>query len=158
MKISLLFYASITLFFIAACDGNKGKKASQKEDALAKAEPECYIATYAKDSALLSFKSSPDKAKVEGSLLIQYGNKPKNEGKFKGRFKGDTLFADYTYTVGTYKERIYVNPLAFLLKKDSLILGIGEIETFAGRAYFKPGAPINFEKGRFRFMKTECKN
>jgi len=158
MKISIFFYASITLFFIAACDGNKSKKASQKVDALAKAEKECYVAAYAKDTALLSFKSSPDKARVEGSLLIRYGNKPENNGTFKGRFKGDTLFADFTYIVGTYKERIYVNPLAFLLKKDSLILGIGEIETLAGRAYFKPGAPIDFDKGRFRFVKTECKN
>ncbi len=158
MKISDLFYLSIILLSIVGCDGKRNSKSSKKEDILAKAEKQCYIAAYARDTAYLDFKSSPDKAKVEGNLLIRYGNKPENGGTFKGRFKGDTLFADYTYTVGTYKERIYVNPLAFLVKKDSLILGIGEIETLAGRAYFKPGAPINFDKGRFRFMKAECRN
>jgi len=158
MKISLLIYVSITLFFITGCDGKKGKKVSQNVDnAMATAKEECYTAISEKDTAYLNIKSSV-KEKVEGTLLIQYWNNPKNDGKIKGRFNGDTLFADYTYNVGSYKDRFYQNPLAFLLKDDSLVLGIGKIETLAGRSYFKPGAPINFDRGRFRFAKTECKN
>jgi hypothetical protein len=158
MKIALLFCVSITLFFIAACDGKRSSKVSQKEDdTSATIKQECYIATFEKDTAYLNIKTSK-KTKVEGTLLIQYGNNPKNDGTIKGQFNGDTLFAEYTYTIGSYKERINKNPLAFLVKGDSLILGIGEIETYVGRSYFKPGAPINFDKGRFRFVKTECKN
>ena len=144
------------LFFIAACNGNKGKTANQNAtDTVSNATPECYIAIFEKDTAYLNIQRT-DTAKVQGDLLIKYGSNPKNEGKLAGQFRGDTLFADYTYTVGTYKEKINKNPLAFLVKGDSLILGIGQIETYVGRSYFKPGAPIDFDKGRFRFVKTEC--
>jgi len=39
------------------------------------------------------------------------------------------LIADYTNTVGSYKDRIIKNPVAFLAKGYSLILGVVEIET-----------------------------
>lgn len=156
MKISLFISASVILFFIAACNRSSDKTASQKEaDTVASAAPECYIAVFEKDTAHMSIQRL-DTAKVQGDLLIKYGSNPKNEGKLAGQFRGDTLFADYTYTVGTYTEKISKNPLAFLVKGDSLILGIGQIETYVGRSYFKPGAPIDFDKGRFRFVKTEC--
>ncbi|MEJ6979001.1 hypothetical protein WG906_00975 [Pedobacter sp. P351] len=154
MKIPLLIYVPVILFFIAACGGEKNKKTSQSDNDSVAIKPECYIAVFQKDTAYLNIKRL-ESAKIEGNLLIQYWNNPKNEGKIAGRINGDTLFADYTYTVGTYKEMIK-NPLAFLLKNDSLILGVGEIETKMGRSYFKPGVPISFDRGRFRFIKTEC--
>jgi len=141
--------------FITACQGNGSKKVNANEQKATWGKPECYTAIFEKDTAYLSIQRSADK-KVKGDLLIQYSKNPKNEGTLTGDFRGDTLFADYTYTVGTYKDRINKNPLAFLKKGDSLIIGIGEIETYAGRAYFKPGAPINFDKGRFRFVTSSC--
>jgi hypothetical protein len=158
MKTYLLTCMSIILFCIAACDQKRGKEASQQEaDSLAAtSERECYIAVFEKDTAYMNIERT-EKSKVLGDLLIKYGENPKNEGKFTGDFRGDTLFVTYTYTVGTYTEKIIQNPLAFLAKGDSLILGIGQIETYVGRSYFKKGAPIDFDKGRFRFVKTECK-
>lgn len=157
MKFPLLIYVPLTLFFFTACNGS-GKKASQNEnDTISAIKPECYIAVYEKDTAYLNIRTLGTE-KIEGDLLIQFWNNPNNDGKFTGRRSGDTLFADYSYTVGTYKERINKNPLAFLMKGDSLILGVGEIETKMGRSYFKPGVPINFDRGRFRFASTECKD
>lgn len=155
MKTSLLIYIPIVLLAIAGCNGNKNTS-QQEKDTLATFN-HCYIATYEKDTAHVSMNSI-EGSKIAGELLIKYWNNPKNDGKFTGRRSGDTLFADYSYTVGTYTERINKNPLAFLVKGDSLILGIGEVETKMGRSYFKPGVPINFDRGRFRFIKRECKD
>lgn len=158
MKISRLIYLSILLFFMAACSGNRDKNVTQKEaDTISTTKRECYIAVYERDTAYLKINGIENK-KIDGHLLIQFWNNPKNDGNLVGRISGDTLFADYSYIVGTYKERINKNPLAFLIKGDSLILGVGEIETKVGRSYFKPGVPINFDRGRFRFSKTECKD
>ena len=155
MKTSFLIYIPMVLFSFTACDGSK-KTSQQENDTLANFT-ECYIATFEKDTAYVNMNSI-EGSEIAGNLLIKYWNNPKNEGKFTGRRSGDTLFADYSYTVGTYTERVNKNPLAFLVKGDSLILGIGEIETKMGRSYFKPGVPINFDRGRFRFIKTECKD
>lgn len=155
MKILAFIPVIAVLFLSTGCTQNT-KKPTKKEAAILASPEQCYRAVFEKDTAYLNFRS-PDTSTVEGRLLIRYSRNPENNGEIKGHFSGDTLFADYTYTVGTYKDRINKNPLAFLKKGDSLILGIGEIETFAGRAYFKPGAPIHFEKGRFRFVKQACK-
>jgi hypothetical protein len=156
MKNSILIYLPMMLLSLTSCDGSKNTS-QQENDTTAMSKRECYMAVYEKDTAHLSINSL-EGSKIKGDLLIKYWNNPKNEGKISGRRNGDTLFADYTYIVGTYKERINKNPLAFLVRGDSLILGIGEIETKVGRSYFKPGVPINFERGRFRFVKTACKD
>lgn len=155
MKTSIIYLPMILLSF-AACNGNKSTS-EQQNDTLAVSHTECYVAVFQNDTARLNL-STLEGSKITGNLLIQYDNNPKNEGELKGRRNGDTIFADYTYTVGTYEKAINKNPLAFLVKGDSLILGIGEIESKMGRSYFKPGTPIHFDKGRFRFVKGECKD
>lgn len=157
MKSTLIFLFAIPVLAIIACNEKRSNKSTEQRSNLSDtSNRECYIAVFENDTAYLTINAK-DKKNVAGTLLIDYGNNPKNDGEFKGRFSGDTLIADYTYTVGSYKERILRNPLAFLQRNDTLLLGIGEIETLAGRPYFKPGSPINFDKGRFRFAKTECK-
>ena len=153
---ALTIYMPLVLLSLAACNGNKSTS-QQANDTLDVSLNECYVAVFEKDTAHLNL-SALEGSKIKGNLLIQYHNNPKNEGELTGRRIGDTLFADYSYTVGTYEKVVNKNPLAFLVKGDSLILGVGEIETKMGRSYFKPGVPIHFDKGRFRFTKGECKN
>lgn len=151
---ALTIYLTLIVLSLTACNNNKSA-GHQGNDTLAVSSIECYIAVFDKDTAQLSL-SALEGSKIQGDLLIQYHNNPKNEGTLLARRSGDTLFADYSYTVGTYEKVVNKNPLAFLIKGDSLILGIGEIETKVGRSYFKPGVPINFDRGRFRFVKGEC--
>jgi hypothetical protein len=95
--------------------------------------------------------------KITGHLLINYIDKGKNEGLISGAYKGDTLFVDYTFKIGTENKTMYKNPLAFLKKDGKLILGVGQIETSMGKSYFVKGKPIDFEKGRFTFDTAVCK-
>ncbi|MNH42269.1 hypothetical protein D3C79_1039360 [compost metagenome] len=89
--------------------------------------------------------------------MINYIDKGKNEGIVAGAYKGDTLFVDYTFKIGTENKTMYKNPLAFLKKDGKLILGVGQIETSMGKSYFVKGKPIDFEKGRFTFDSAVCK-
>ncbi|WP_199119805.1 hypothetical protein [Pedobacter sp. ASV28] len=139
------------------CTQNGNQAATEKKEKkkeLIDTLKECYSAAYEKDSADLQLNII-DSSKVEGKLLINYHGKPKNDGTIDGRFKGDTLFVDYTFKTGK-NSTIYSNPLAFLKKDGKLIMGVGQIETSLGKSYFVKDKPINFERGKFTFTIMEC--
>lgn len=156
MKKPFSYLAFIALPFLFSCGegGSKTDSKSAKIDTVV--SKQCFIAIDEKDTADLHI-STLSNDEVTGKLLIKYGAKPKNEGDVTGKFRGDTLFVDYTFKIGTEKT-IYKNPLALLKKEGKLILGVGQIETTLGRSYFVKGKPINFERGRFTFAPVECKN
>jgi hypothetical protein len=107
-----------------------------------------FIAIDGKDTARLNLKTGNEI--VEGKLVIKHYNKVNNDGFLRGSFKGDTLYADYSFRKGTNKV-IYKNPLAFLRKDGKLILGVGTLENMFGRTYFRKDKPIEFDEGRFTF-------
>lgn len=155
MKNPLLYVSFLALPLMFSCNqrDSKGTLDASTDTVISK---QCFIAVDQKDTAELTVNNFK-KGKVIGHLLINYVDKGKNDGEIKGAYKGDTLFVDYTFKIGTVNKTIYKNPLAFLKKDGNLILGVGQIETSVGRSYFVKGKPISFEKGRFTFTPTECK-
>ncbi|WP_407427469.1 hypothetical protein [Arcticibacter sp.] len=117
---------------------------------------QCYIAIDGPDTAYLNLDSRAN-GKITGKLLIDFSEKPNNDGTFEGEFKGDTLYANYVFTTGENKT-LYKNPLAFLKDGSKLLLGVGEIESYLGKAYFKKGTVIDFDRGRFKFDTLDCKD
>lgn len=164
MKQIVYFLAFTAFLFVLSCNQDKSKsKQTDKDIAKADISDQCFLAVHEKDTADLKIRTAKD-GKVTGDLVIKYGElKPNalekglNRGAIEGKFRGDTLFADYTFTSGTKDKTIYKNPLAFLKRGEQLILGVGEIETYVGRTYFKNDKPINFEIGKFRFEPVDCK-
>jgi hypothetical protein len=69
---------------------------------------------------------------MTGDLVMKIMDMPKKVGKILGEFRGDTLFASYTFIQGGYEKKTYKNPMAFLKKGNELILGNGKIETNMG--------------------------
>ena len=132
-------------------------------DAKAKAEAEmdslatksCFVAKDEGDQADLELRLLSD-GKVKGNLVINYAEKGNNNGEIEGEFKGDTLFVDYTFKVGTENPTVYKNPLAFLKQGDQMILGVGQIETSMGKSYFVRGKEIRFDKSKFTFTSVPC--
>lgn len=124
----------------------------------------CYVAFFEKDTALLSFDI--DKfGKIKGQLNVYYqkadsavASRENTAGELlKGEFRGDTLFADYSFTSGKSGKEKYSNPVALLHKGDTLLMGKGRIYEYLGRTYFDPKSPIDFSKSRFSFTPAECK-
>ena len=138
---------------------NQGTDKSNHSDELKKTVDsslmECYQAIDGVDTGSLKLLVD-DKGKVTGPLTINYLDKGDSNGEIVGNFSGDTLFAHYTFKIGSNKTT-YKNPLAFLKKDGKLILGVGQIETFLGASRFVKGKPISFERGRFTFVKIDCK-
>jgi hypothetical protein len=158
MKALTIICIAALMAGIYSCN-NSGKtntgSDSTSNAADAKKSLQCYIAIDRKDTARLSVQTN-SAGKVQGNLVIHYEENPAHKGTFEGKFSGDTLFADYTFTTGDKKE-VSRNPLAFLKEGNKLILGVGTIETYLGRSYLAKDKPIEFDKGRFRFDSTDCK-
>jgi hypothetical protein len=158
MKNSLLYYLSAALFILAACNNSNTKSVSTDSlsanmDSMVSSQ--CYMAVDGQDTAHLDLKSSTS-GKITGDLVLNYAFSPDNKGTIEGEFAGDTLLVDYTFTTGSYKNKINRNPMAFLKSGERLVVGIGSIETHLGRSYFVKDKPINFERGRFKFDPVEC--
>lgn len=158
MKNPILFAAAASLLLFSC--GQHNQSGSEKTDTLAKladtvVSTECFTAIDQQDTASLSLGTSAD-GKIKGKLLISFQEKGKNDGEIEGVYKGDTLFVDYTFKIGTTNKTVYKNPLALLKKDGKLIMGVGQIETSLGRSYFVKGKPISFEKGRFTFAPVAC--
>lgn len=160
MKNSLLYLSFLALPLMFSCNrgGSDNSKSKGRLDALTDTviSKQCFIAVDQKDTATLTINNF-ENGKVNGHLLIKYVDKGKNDGQIEGAYKGDTLFVDYTFKIGTVNKTIYKNPLAFLKKDSNLVMGVGQIETHVGRSYFVKDKPISFEKGRFTFRPTDCK-
>lgn len=160
MKNSGLYLSLLALPLMFSCTQSENKDSASKDSLTAVADTlvkkECFVAVDAKDTANLVVSESGN-GKVAGHLVINYVDKGKNDGEVSGAYRGDTLFVDYTFKIGTTNKTQYKNPLAFLKKDGKLILGVGQIETNLGRSYFVPGKPISFEKGRFTFVPADCK-
>lgn len=150
-----LAWAFLALPFAYSCSQGGNKQTKEESDKVVDTVKQCYISAYEGDSATLNINII-DSIKVEGNLVINYAEKPKNDGIIRGEFKGDTLFVDYTFKIGEGATE-FSNPLALLRKDNNLKLGVGQIETSYGRSYFVKGKPINFERGKFDFTLTECK-
>jgi hypothetical protein len=116
----------------------------------------CYSAVDEDDVASLNYETLSN-GKIKGTLLINYKDKGKNDGKIEGKFRGDTLFVDYTFKIGTENPTVYKNPLALLKKDTTLVLGVGQIETYLGKSDFVKGKAIRFDRSKFIFSPIECK-
>lgn len=153
----LLFLISFP--FVFGCNQNtsesKKDKAEAKADSLKKSD--CFQAVDGRDTANLKIKTLSN-GKITGRLVINYLDKGKNDGLVEGSFKGDTLYMDYSFKIGTSNPTQYKNPLAFLKKDGHLVMGVGQILTTLGKSYFAKDKPINFERGRFVFVPADCKD
>ena len=146
---------------LGSCNQGKNSDSVVSADSLATSE-QCYTSVFETDTAHL--KTITDTSgKVTGELTISFGElrpnsmeKMVNIGEIAGSFKGDTLFVDYTYKSGTINKETFKNPLAFLKKGETLVLGVGDIETYMGRSYFVAGKPIDFEISKFKFEPISC--
>jgi hypothetical protein len=115
----------------------------------------CYKALYENDTINLTVNTLKN-GKITGDMVMKIEKMPKKVGKLAGEFRGDTLFADYSFTQGANDRATFKNPMAFLKHGSELILGNGKIETYLGKSYFVKGAPIDFENVKYKFTTVDC--
>lgn len=116
---------------------------------------ECYKALYEEDTLNLKINNFKN-GEITGDLEMRIAKMPVKIGEIVGEYRGDTLFASYTFIEGINKKITYKNPMAFLKRGNELILGNGQIETSMGASYFVKGTPIDFERVKYKFTTVEC--
>ena len=150
-------------FLLLACIGFESCKKDQnpKDAETTKVQDEkpistaCYKSLYENDTIDLTINTLKN-GKITGDMIMKIENMPNKIGKIAGEFRGDTIFADYSFIQGTNDKVTFKNPMAFLKRENELILGSGKIETYLGKSYFVKGTPIDFEKVKYKFTTVEC--
>lgn len=117
----------------------------------------CYKALYEEDTINLTINTLKN-GKITGDMVMKIVDMPEKAGKITGEFRGDTLFADYSFIQGTNDRVTFKNPMAFLKHGNELNLGSGKIETHLGKSYFAKDTPIEFEKVKYKFSPVDCPN
>ena len=139
---------------LVSCNRNQ-KNAADQTVAEKPVSVQCYLSIYEKDTVTLEINTLKN-GKLTGTMDMKLFDMPIKTGKIAGEYKGDTLFADYSFIQGTNEKVVFKNPMAFLKKGNELILGNGEIETYLGASYFKKGVPIDFENVKYKFTTVDC--
>ncbi|TDD74404.1 hypothetical protein [Flavobacterium caseinilyticum] len=153
----------VLLCLLFACLGFQSCKENQnvkvKDKIKVQAEKpisiQCYRALYEQDTIELKLNTLKN-GEITGDMDMKFFKMPKKTGKIAGEFRGDTLFASYTFIEGDNKKITFKNPMAFLKRGDELILGNGKIQTTMGASYFVKGSPIDFERVKFKLATVQC--
>ena len=157
MKNQILLSIFITFLILQSCQEKKSQKPLPTNIQPKNISAECFTAIYKQDTLDLGLvKTKTDT--VTGSLVMNLDGMPEKTGTITGKFHGDTLYVNYTFTQGANKRVVFKNPLALLKKGNQLILGNGEIQTTMGASYFVKGKPIDFERVKYKFTAVECEN
>lgn len=113
---------------------------------------DCYEYANGKDTIQLSFATTNGN-NVSGDLKYAWFEKDSNKGTLSGMFKGDTLYADYTFqSEGTTSVRETV----FLRKGDMLLEGFGDITEKGNKQVFKDKKSVKFDE-KMALKKVACK-
>lgn len=155
MKNLGLFCLLLTCIGLGSCKNNQSEKIIEAKKAKELVSEQCYKAVYEKDTLDLKINTFKD-GEITGDMVMAIANMPKKVGEIVGEFKGDTLFASYTFIQGTDKEKTFKNPMAFLKRGNELILGNGQIQITLGASHFVKGEPIDFERVKYKFSEVDC--
>jgi hypothetical protein len=157
MKNIGLFCLLLSFFGLQSCKENQSEKDVKAIEVQVKKEINlnCYKAIYENDTIEMKITTSKDN-KITGDMVMNLFAKPKKIGKIAGKFHGDTLLVHYSFYQGESKNKIFSNPMAFLKNGDELILGSGKIEYHFGKSSFVKGAPIDFDRVKYKFASVEC--
>ncbi|OAB25303.1 hypothetical protein SAMN05444395_10973 [Flavobacterium fryxellicola] len=155
MKNLSLFCLLLTCIGLGSCKNNQSEKIIEAKEAKELVSEQCYKAVYEKDTLDLKINTFKD-GEITGDMVMAIATMPKKVGEIIGEFRGDTLFASYTFIQGANKEKTFKNPMAFLKRGNELILGNGQIQITMGASHFVKGEPIDFERVKYKFSEVDC--
>ncbi len=156
-KQNMRFSPSILLFYLTslvACNNSQSDKPAVINTPVEAAQPSdlngCY--GYKTDKVTISLQARTIGDTVTGTLIYNYAEKDDNTGTLKGAFRGDTLFADYTFTSEGIET---VREVAFVRSGDKLKEGYGDVEDKDGKIVFRDRGFLIFP-GKVTLVKGEC--
>lgn len=154
MKNKILAFAIAVTFFASCKEKTEEQVVTEQEmeqPEVSVSAKDCYLYVKAKDTVRLTLITANGN-NVSGDLVYNFFEKDKNSGTVSGMFKGDTLYADYTFqSEGTSSVRETV----FIKKGTTLIEGFGEITEKGNKQVFKDKKALKFDESVV-LNKVEC--
>lgn len=134
MKFNILKLILVALIFISCKEEKESIKAAKVPEATQIAKSiRCYSYTKNNDTIYLSYTELDDSF-VDGNLTYKMFEKDSNRGSFKGKWIGDSLFADYEF----HSEGSISTREIFFYKTDAgLIEGYGPVKDTLNKVVFK---------------------
>jgi len=143
MKLYFLKFLFIALILVSCKQEKETNKAAKvSENEIAAKSIRCYSYSKDKDSIFLSYTKLDDSF-AEGNLTYKLYEKDNNRGSFKGRWVGDSLFADYEFqSEGSISTREI-----FFYKTDAgLIEGYGPVKDTLNKVVFEEHSNLKFNE------------
>lgn len=152
-----LIFLAIAGMTIVACNNESTTnqnttKAPEKTESASMPAPVCYLGVSGRDSVVLTLRKDAESL-ASGELSYLFYEKDKSRGTFSGRMKGDTLFADYTFTSEGVES---TREIAFLQQGNTMTEGYGDATEIQGVMTFKDPRKLEFGKG-FVLNQSQCK-
>lgn len=154
MKNRILAFAVAVTFFVSCKEKIEEQVVTEKEmeqPEVSVSAKDCYLYVKAKDTVKLTLITANGN-NVSGDLVYSFFEKDKNSGTISGMFKGDTLYADYTFQSEGMSS---VRETVFLKKGTTLVEGFGEITEKDNKQIFKDKKALKFDESVV-LNKVEC--
>lgn len=140
-----IFILGVAFISLTSCTKKAEEKTVVTQEEMEKPETEsakeCYQYVSKKDTVMVTLITSNGN-NITGDLKYKWFEKDNNDGKISGMFKGDTLYADYTFQSEGMSS---VREMVFLRKGNTLIEGFGDIEEKGDKQVFKDKKNLKFD-------------
>ena len=134
MEIQIFKLILIAVLLVSCSDKKKKEKIIKNPDTIESTENfECFAYTQNEDTIYMKFTEMKDST-VSGSLTYNFYGKDRNKGEFKGKWSGDSLFADYQFqSEGSVSTR----EIFFFKTEAGLIEGYGPVKDTLNKVVFQ---------------------
>jgi len=153
MRTNFLKFTVLILLCSSCKDQNEQKDVNPKisESNEVSKSIECYSYTKNQDTIYLSITNLDDSI-VEGNLTYKLYEKDKNQGRFSGKWTGDSLFADYEFE----SEGAISTREIFFFKTDSgLVEGYGPVKDTLNKIVFQEHSTLILNEN-IRLEHVDC--
>lgn len=154
MKNRILIFAVASVFFASCKEKTEEQVVTEKEmeqPEVVVSAKDCYLYVKGKDTVKMALVTANGN-NVSGDLVYNFYEKDKNSGTVSGMFKGDTLYADYTFQSEGMSS---VRETVFIKKGNTLVEGFGEISEKDNKQVFKDKKALKFD-GTIVLEKVDC--
>ena len=130
-----IFQFTLLAFVLISC----GKKQEKEKKELNSSRTEvsktirCYSYTKEKDTIYLKVINLDDSI-VQGNLTYNLYEKDSNRGEFEGKWKGDSLFADYEFQS---EGKVSTREIFFYRTDSGMIEGYGPVKDSLNKTVFR---------------------
>jgi len=148
MKSNFVYLSLIIAILLVSCKDQNDQRLKQNKNSETinnSVNQICFQYSNNKDTIFLSYTHENDSI-TEGNLIYSFFEKDRNVGTFKGKWKGDSLFADYEFkSEGT----VSIREVFFYKTNSGLVEGYGPVKDTLNKVVFQEHSTLVLNENIF---------